>query len=96
VLVFESGTVDFSPEFTLVPGAAPNFFPPQEFQPGSVGDDAYTPLVLLSNVAGTPIYNAPIIAFNVSADQINFCDGNPDYSMDPGGYRPGLSQPHDR
>jgi GNAT superfamily N-acetyltransferase len=60
---------------------APNFFPPQEFQPGSVGDADYTPLVRLSNVAGTPIYNAPVIAFNVTADQISFCDGNPDYSL---------------
>jgi hypothetical protein len=81
VLVFDKGSVDFSPVLRVVPGAAPNFFPPQEFQPGSVGDADYTPLVRLSNVAGTPIYNAPVIAFNVTADQISFCDGSPDYSL---------------
>ena len=48
-------------------------------QPGSVGDADYSPLVKIIN-AGGAIYNAPIIAFGVEANQINFPNGNPDYS----------------
>lgn len=42
ILDFE-GTVDFSPERVVVPGE--DGFPPAEFQPGAVGDAAYSPLV---------------------------------------------------
>ena len=80
-LTFEAGKVDFKPQRRATPGDAPNFFPPKQFQPGSVGDRDYSPLVKIMN-AGEHIYNAPMVAFNVSADQLNqFCDGNPDYSM---------------
>jgi hypothetical protein len=80
-LVFEAGTVDFSPARSATPGDAPNFFPPKHFQPGSVGDKDYSPLVKILN-AGGHIYNAPIVAFNTSAEQLNqFCDGTPDYGM---------------
>jgi hypothetical protein len=80
-LTFESGTVDFSPERTLVAGDAPNFFPPKEFTPGSVGDESYSPLVRVEN-AGNTIYNAPIVAFNVEAEALNlFCEGNADHSI---------------
>ncbi len=79
-LTFASGTVDFSPKRRVVPGDAPNFFPPKTAEPGSIGDQDYSPLVTIDNVNGT-IYNAPIIAFNVEASQINFCNGNPDYSL---------------
>jgi len=80
-LVFDTGTVDFSPVRSVTPGSAPNFFPPADFQPGSVGDAAYTPLVVIEN-AGGHVYNAPMLAFNVSATQLDaFCDGNPDYSL---------------
>ena len=80
-LTFESGKVDFKPQRSATAGDAPNFFPPKQFQPGSVGDRDYSPLVKIMN-AGEHIYNAPMVAFNVSADQLNqFCDGNPDYSM---------------
>lgn len=80
-LVFDTGTVDFSPSRSATPGDAPNFFPPKQFQPGSVGDDGYSPLVKIVN-AGGHIYNAPVVAGNVSADRLNqFCDGNPDYSV---------------
>jgi hypothetical protein len=80
-LTFEAGTVDFKPQRNATPGDAPNFFPPKQFQPGSVGDSDYSPLVKIIN-AGEHIYNAPMVAFNVSADQLNqFCDGNPDHSM---------------
>jgi len=78
-LTFQSGRVDFSPERVVVPGS-PDPFPPLEFQPGSVGDASYSPLVRITN-AGNHIYNAPVIAFNVSGDQISFCEGNPDYSL---------------
>jgi hypothetical protein len=61
--VFEGGKVDFSPEHKVVPGAAPNFFPPKAFQPGSVGDADYSPLVHIKNAAKDVIFNAPTLAF---------------------------------
>ncbi len=80
-LVFDVGTVDFSPKRSVTPGDAPNFFPPKQFQPSGVGDKDYTPLVKITN-AGEHIYNAPVVAYNVSADVLNqFCDGNPDHSL---------------
>jgi hypothetical protein len=79
-LTFESGTVDFSPKRRVVPGEAPNFFPPKVAEPGSVGDQDYSPLITIDNAGGV-IYNAPIVAFNVEASQIDFCQGNPDYSL---------------
>src|SRR5450432_3563384 len=69
VWVFDKGTVDFSPELAITPGAAPTPFPPASVTPGSVGDADYTPLVTVDNV----IYNAPILAFNVDASALNFC-----------------------
>jgi hypothetical protein len=80
-LEFHSGTVDFSPEHTVAPGDDPaNPFPPSSAQPGAIGDNDYSPLVLVEN-AGGHIYNAPIVAFGVDASEINFCEGNPDYSL---------------
>ncbi|MBV8458530.1 MAG: hypothetical protein JO122_18170 [Acetobacteraceae bacterium] len=80
-LVFESGAVDFAQKRSIVPGDAPNFFPPKEFHPPSVGDNDYSPLVKILN-AGGHIYNAPMIAYNVSIDTLNqFCNGNPDHSI---------------
>ena len=75
-LVFDDGAVDFSPVRQLVPGDAPNAFPPKVAVPGSVGDANYTPYIRLVNAPGTPIYNAPVIAYDVDADEIDFCDGN--------------------
>lgn len=71
-LIFEAGKVDFSPKRSLTPGDAPNFFPPKQFQfqPSGVGDKDYTPLVKIMN-AGGHIYNAPVVAYNVSADTLN-------------------------
>ena len=78
-LMFHWGAVDFSPERIVVPGEdAP--FPPSEFQAGSVGDELYSPLVKIIT-AGDHIYNAPMIAFDVTDEEIDFCDGNPDYSL---------------
>ena len=79
-VTFDSGAVDFRPNRRVVPGAAPNFFPPKTAEPGSAGDENYSPLVRIQN-AGNFIWNAPIVAFNVEASQIAFCDGNPNYSL---------------
>ncbi|HJU34167.1 MAG TPA: hypothetical protein VJ695_03500 [Nitrososphaera sp.] len=80
-LEFHSGTVDFRPERKVVPGGnSSNPFPPSEAQPGSIGDNDYSPLVLVEN-GGGHIYNAPIVAFGVDASEINFCESNPDYSL---------------
>jgi hypothetical protein len=80
-LMFDAGTVDFSPERTVVPGEGANPFPPQTATPGSVGDADYSPLVQVTNAGGFT-YNAPIVAFDVTADQLDaFCMGTPDYSL---------------
>ena len=68
-LTFDSGTVDFSPTWSITPGNAPNFFPPRAFTPGSVGDADYTPLVRIGNSSGQ-VYNAPVLAYDVSAQQL--------------------------
>ncbi len=71
-LLFTRGMVDFGPERSV----SGDSFPPEEFHPGSVGDEHYSPLVLVTN-AGRHVYNAPIIA---TGDDISYCNGNPDYS----------------
>ena len=76
-LIFDQGTVDFSPERVVVPGTGG--FPPQTAKPGSVGSADYSPLVRVLNAGGVS-YNAPIIAFGVEASEISFANGNPDYS----------------
>jgi hypothetical protein len=74
---FDAGAVDFSPEHSVTPGAAPNFFPPTAFQPGAVGDVDYSPFVQLDN-AKSAVFNMPMVAFNISADELNaMCDGSP-------------------
>ena len=78
VVVFQGGRVDFSPDPLVTPGAAPNYFPPLAAQPGSVGDADYSPLARI----GDYVYNAPMVAFNVSAATLNqFCDGNVDHRI---------------
>lgn len=80
-LVFEAGAVDFSPVHSVTPGEAPNFFPPSALQPGSVGDEDYSPLVLIEN-AGGHIYNAPVVAHDVDAATLDaFCNGGADASI---------------
>src|ERR1700704_1788152 len=76
-LVFDKGTVDFSPVRSLVPGPVTAAFPPTAFQPGAVGDQDYSPLVQILNAAGV-IYNAPMMAFGVEANDIQFPNGNVD------------------
>ncbi|MEJ7704107.1 MAG: hypothetical protein WKF47_10720 [Geodermatophilaceae bacterium] len=83
-LVFENGAVDFRPARVVVPGRAPNAFPPRVGRPGSVGDANYTPYVQIVNAPGSPIYNAPVVAYDVSAEQLDFCeedDGPVDYRL---------------
>ena len=79
-LTFDQGTVDFEPGFVLIPGEGEVAFPPLTAQPGSVGDEAYSPMVKIEN-AGGHIYNAPIVAFGNTAEEIAFCDGDPDHSL---------------
>lgn len=77
---FDAGKVDFSPAHSVTAGEAPNFFPPKAFQPGSVGDADYSPLVALDN-AKNAVFNMPTVAFYVSAEALNaMCDGSPDFS----------------
>jgi hypothetical protein len=78
-LIFDQGTVDFSPVRNIIPGPSGAEFPPLSSQPGSIGDKNYSPLVRVLNDGGT-IYNASIVAFGVDASQINFPNGNVDYS----------------
>lgn len=78
VVVFESGKVDFSPEHSVTPGTAPNYFPPTAVQPGSVGDENYSPLARIDGY----VYDAPMVAFNVDDATLNqFCDGNADHAI---------------
>lgn len=79
-IVFDKGTVDFSPERKIVPGAAGQEFPPVSSAPGEVGDKNYSPYVSITNAGGV-IYNAPMIAFDVDASKINFPNGEVDYSI---------------
>lgn len=51
------GTVDFAPEGSIEPG--PDGFPPKSFEPGAVGDDAYSPLVTTD---GETVINASQVA----------------------------------
>jgi len=79
-VTFEKGTVDFSPERVLVPGQGENAFPPEQAEPGAVGDADYTPLMRLTN-AGGHIYNASIVAFDVEPGDISFCEGEVDHGL---------------
>jgi hypothetical protein len=78
-LIFDKGTVDFSPIRSVVPGPFGAEFPPVSANPGAIGDANYSPYVEIVNAAGV-IYNAPIVAFGVDASQINFPKGGVDYS----------------
>ena len=79
-LTFARGTVDFSPEHSITPGSE-SPFPPSDFQPGSVGDEAYSPLMKVTN-AGGYVYNAPVIAFDVDAETLGaMCEGEADHNL---------------
>jgi hypothetical protein len=78
-LVFDKGIVDFSPVRNIVAGSGDQAFPPSQARPGAVGDKNYSPLVRVVN-AGNTVYDAPIVAFGVQANEINFPNGGVDYS----------------
>jgi hypothetical protein len=78
-IVFNAGTVNFAPERKIIPGPPGHEFPPTFATPGSVGDANYGPLIKIVNAANV-IYNAPMVAFDVNANEINFPTGNVDYS----------------
>ena len=75
-LIFDKGTVDFSPR-RVVQGTS---FPPRVARPGSVGNADYTPFVRIVN-AGGHVYNAPVVAFDKSADEIRACKKRPNYNL---------------
>jgi len=78
-IVFDAGTVNFKPERKIIPGPAGHEFPPTFATPGAIGDANYGPLVQIVNAANV-IYNAPMVAFDVDANQISFPNGNVDYT----------------
>jgi hypothetical protein len=78
-IVFDKGTVNFAPVRNLVPGPVGSEFPPKSFTPGEVGDKDYSPYVKILNAGGV-VFNASMIAYDVDASQINFPNGNVDYS----------------
>lgn len=80
-LTFNRGRVDFSPERRVTPATGANAFPPAVAEPGSVGDAFYSPLVQITNQPGAPIYNAPMVAFGSSAEELSFCDSEPDKAL---------------
>ena len=80
-VVFQKWKVDFSVDRKVIPWDAPNYFPPKVFSPGSVGDKYYSPLVKIRN-AWWHVYNAPIVAFDVSEDKLNkYCKGNANHKI---------------
>ena len=78
-IIFDKGTVNFAPERNIVPGPPGAEFPPVSFTPGEVGDKDYSPFVRIANGGGV-VYNASMIAYDVDASQINFPNGNVDYT----------------
>jgi hypothetical protein len=86
VLVVSGGPVDFTPVRTVSAGSTDtqgtsNLLASLTFQPGAVGADVgdadgfYSPLIRISN-AGNHIYNAPIVSFGTTRDELNvYCDG---------------------
>lgn len=80
LFVFNSGKVDFKPARAVEPGPASAPFPPKSFQPGSVGDATYTPMVYVETSAKSVILNAPVLSM-ASEEELNaMCGGNADKS----------------
>jgi hypothetical protein len=75
-LVFDKGTVDFKPGRSVTPGSASAPFPPAAAKAGSAGDAFYSPIVRVGNV----YYNAPVMSFDTTESEINFPNGNVDYT----------------
>lgn len=77
---FATGSVDFKPVLGVTPGPANAPFPPAKFQPGSVGDATYTPMVYIENSAKSVLLNAPVVSQATEAELNTMCDGNVDHS----------------
>src|SRR5713226_5335487 len=75
--LFDSGLVDFRPNREVVAGSQEKPFPPSVAQPGSIGDEDYSPLVLVDGI----IYDARLVAAAVDDALINFPNGNPNYGL---------------
>jgi hypothetical protein len=54
-----AGNVDFSPEYKVVPGDPPSYFPPKVANPGAVADDKWSSIVVLPSGL---VLNAQIVA----------------------------------
>ncbi len=80
VFNFSGGSVDFKPALSVVPGPANAPFPPKSFQPGAVGDAAYTPTVYIDTAGKGVIMNAPVVSMASEADLNAMCSGNVDKS----------------
>ena len=79
-IIFDAGTVDFSPANSVVAGTNAHF-PPSVANAGSIGDADYSPVVTLSN-AGGHTYNAPMVAFGTTAAQLEpSCLGPADHAL---------------
>lgn len=78
VFTFNTGSVDFKPALAVVPGPAEAPFPPKSFQPGSVGDATYSPMVYVENSSKSVILNAPVVSQASEAELNAMCDGNVD------------------
>ena len=77
--MFDKGTVNFAPVRNIVAGPEGAEFPPKSSMPGEIGDANYSPYVSIANAQGV-IYNAPMVAYDVDASQINFPNGHVDYT----------------
>ena len=77
-LRFDNGTVDFNPTHAVTPGAAPNYFPPAAVQPGSVGDQDYTPVIYVQDQG--IVFNAPVVAYGNTDAELDFCNGAVDHT----------------
>lgn len=75
---FARGAVDFRPAQALTPGAQPTPFPPASFQPGSVGDAFYTPLISITNAGKAVVMNAPVLSQASEAELNAMCGGQVD------------------
>ncbi len=80
VFTFDTGSVDFKPVLGVTPGPANAPFPPAKFQPGSVGDATYTPMVYVENSAKSVILNAPVLSQATEAELNTMCAGKVDKS----------------
>jgi len=80
VFTFDTGSVDFEPVLGVTPGPASATFPPTKFQPGSVGDATYTPMVYVENSSKSVILNAPVVSQATEAELNAMCGGAVDKS----------------